>query len=137
MAILSAVELNEQAELAYVRGTYYVALLYSLTGYNSATTYSDITADEVTLGDGGYARLSYTYSASDLLAYNSGQPLSQKVAEFVHDNSSTDIIFTHVAVLREVSGTYTVVGIESVGEVAVLSSGKTARININILHGRV
>ena len=136
MAILSAEELNEQAELSYIRGTYYVALVYNLSGYNSSVTYSNIVSDEVTAGDGGYARLSFTYSSGDLLAYSSGQPLSQKVASFVHDNSSTDIIFTHVAILREVSGSYTVVGIESVGEVAILNSGKTARININILHGR-
>lgn len=136
MALISANELNEQAELAYVRGTYYVLLLNSATEYTSSTTYSDILSDEVTAGTGGYARLSYTYTSSDLLSFNNGQPLSQKIANFVHDGSSSDITFTHVALVREVSGTYSIVGIEAVGEVAVLSNGKTASINIDVLHGR-
>lgn len=135
MAIFSANELNQQAELSYIRGTYYVALLQSDTGYTASTTYSDILADEVTTGVGGYARLSYTYTAGDLAAYNSGQPLSQKIANFVHDGSSQDIQFNHVALLREVTGVYTIVAIEPVGEEAVLSNGETAEIKINILHG--
>lgn len=137
MAILSAEELSQQADLSYVRGTYYIALLYSTTGYDSGVDYSDITADEITAGTGGYARLSYTYTAADVLAYSNGQPLSQKIANFVHDGSSDDITFTHIALLRDVSGTYTVVAVESVGGVAVLSNGKTAAININVLHGRL
>jgi hypothetical protein len=135
MATFSATELNEQAELAYIRGTYYIALLNSEIGYTSSTVYVDILADEVTAGVGGYARLSYTYSAGDLLAYSSGQPLSRKVANFVHDGSSEQIVFTHVALLREVSGTYTIVGIDAVGEEVVLDNGQTAVINIDILHG--
>jgi len=136
MAIIPAGELNEQAELSYIRGTYYVALLYSESGFDSSADYNDILATEVTAGTGGYARLSYTYTIGDLLSYNNGQPLSQKIANFVHDGSSQDIVFTHVALLRQVSGVYTVVGIEAVGQTAVLSNGKTASININILHGR-
>jgi len=136
MAIVSATELNEQAELAYVRGTYYVLLLESNGDYAANVEYADILSDEVTIGTGGYARLSYTYTSADLLAYSNGQPLSQKVANFVHDGSSEDIVFTHVALVREVSGDYTIVGIESVGEVAILNNGKTATINIDILHGR-
>lgn len=136
MAIIPADELNKQAELSYIRGTYYIALLYSQTSFNSASDYDSILDAELTAGVGGYNRLSYTYSSSDLLPYNNGQPLSQKIASFVHDGSSDDIIFTHVALLREVDGDYSVVGIESVGEVAILNNGKTASININVLHGR-
>jgi len=136
MAFFSAEELNEQAELAYVRGTYYVALLNSNSGYNSDVTYSDITADEVTAGLGGYARLSYTYSSSDLLAYSNGQPVAQKTANFVHDGSSGDIVFTHVALIRQVGSDYTVVAIDDVGQTATLSNGNTAQVNIKFLHGR-
>ena len=136
MAIFSAAELNEQAELAYVRGTYYVALLNSSIGFNETITYSDVTAAEVTAGTGGYARLTYTYTASDLLSYSSGQPLTQKTANFVHDGSSGDIVFTHVALLRLVGVDYTVVAVESVGRTVTLSNGDTAQINIGILHGR-
>lgn len=136
MAIIPADELNQQAGLSYIRGTYYVALLYSETGFDSASDYDSVLDAELTPGVGGYARLSYAYTSSDLLSYNNGQPLSQKIANFVHDGSSDDIVFTHVALLRQVGGVYTVVGIESVGEVAILSNGKTASININILHGR-
>ena len=136
MAVLSQAELNQQAELSYVRGTYEVALTYQLSGYTSAVTPANIATDEVTVGTAGYARLTFTYTNADLLAYNNGQPLAQKVASFVHDGSAADIVFTHVALLRDVGGTKTVVAVESVGSIATLSSGKTAVININLLHGR-
>ena len=136
MAVLSQAELNQQAELSYVRGTYEVALTFSLSGYTSAVTAANIAADEVAVGTAGYARLTFNYTNADLLAYNNGQPLAQKVASFVHNGAAADIVFTHVAILRDVSGTKTVVAVESVGSVATLSSGKTAVININLLHGR-
>ena len=72
MAVLTSAEVNEQADLSYVRGTYYVALTYTTSNYNSSLSYSTVQADEVTAGSGGYARLSYTYSAADLLAYSNG-----------------------------------------------------------------
>ena len=136
MAILSGAELNQQAGLSYIRGTYYVALLESEYNYSSTINYANVIADEVTAGTGGYARLSYTYINADLLAYANGQPLTQKTANFVHNGSAQDIIFTHVALLRLVSGTYTVVGVQSVGETVVLNNGNTAAIRIGLLHGR-
>lgn len=136
MAIFSSEELNEQAELAYLRGTYYVALLNNPSGYNETVTYADIVSDEVTAGVGGYARLSYTYDSGDLESYSNGQPLARKTASFVHNGSSGDIEFDHVAILREVSGSYTVVAIEPVGVTTTLSEGNTAVINIDFLHGR-
>lgn len=136
MAILSAAELNQQAGLSYVRGTYYVALLNSANNYDSTINYGNVTANEVPAGTGGYARLSYTYINADLLAYANGQPLSDKIANFVHDGSAQDITFTHVALLRLVSSTYTVVGVQSVGETVILNNGDTASITIRFLHGR-
>ena len=136
MAVISAAELNQQAELAYVRGTYYVALVNSNTGFNETVSYSDITSSEVTVGTGGYARLTYSYTTSDLLSYDRGQPLTQKTASFVHDGSSGDIVFTHVALLRLVGTDYTVVAVESVGRTVTLSGGNTAQVNIKFLHGR-
>ena len=136
MAILSAAELNQQAGLSYVRGTYYVALLNSANNYDSTINYAGVVADEVPAGTGGYARLSYTYINGDLLAYANGQPLSDKIANFVHNGSAQNITFTHVALLRLVSSTYTVVGVQSVGETVVLNNGNTAAITIRFLHGR-
>lgn len=136
MAVISRAELNEQAGLAYVRGTYEVALTYQLSGYTSTVTAANIASDEVAAGTAGYARLTFTYTNADIIAYNNGQPLARKVASFVHDGSAADIVFTHVALLRDVSGTKTVVAVESVGSIATLSGGKTAVINIDLLHGR-
>jgi len=136
MAILSTSELYQQAELSYIRGTYYVALTQTATGYTSSVLYSNIVADEVTAGTAGYARLSFTYSATDLLAYSSGQPLIQKTAQFIHDNSTDIMEFNHVAILREVNSAYTVVAVDSVGADVKLTSGNTATIRINLLHGR-
>lgn len=136
MAVISAEELEDQAELSYIRGTYEVALLDSEETFDQTVVIADIVADEVVAGTGGYARLTFTYEAADIAAYSNGQPLSQKIANFVHDGSSEDIVFTHVALIRNVGGTRTVVGVESVGSTAVLSNGETAAVNINLLHGR-
>ena len=78
MAVLSAAELDSQAELSYVRGTYYVALTNATTNYTTTTTYATIQNDEVSTSNGGYTRVSYTYLASDILAYSNGQPLTKK-----------------------------------------------------------
>ena len=136
MAVLTSAEVNEQAELSYVRGTYSVALtLQTTTDYTSAVSLATIETDEVTVGDGGYARLTYTYDAADLLAYSNGQPLAQKQANFVHDGSSTDIEFNYVVLLRTVGADTTVVGFQKLAEVVNLTNGNFARFDINILHG--
>ncbi len=136
MAVLTSAEVNEQAELSYVRGTYSVALtLQTSTDYTSAVSLATIETDEVTVGDGGYARLTYTYDAADLLAYSNGQPLAQKQANFVHDGSSTDIEFNYVVLLRTVGSDTTVVGFQKLAEVVNLTNGNFARFDINILHG--
>ena len=136
MAVLTSAEVNEQAELSYVRGTYSVALtLQTSTDYTSGVSLATIETDEVTVGDGGYARLTYTYDAADLLAYSNGQPLAQKQANFVHDGSSTDIEFNYVVLLRTVGADTTVVGFQKLAEVVNLTNGNFARFDINILHG--
>jgi hypothetical protein len=136
MAVLTSAEVNEQAELSYVRGTYSVALtLQTSTDYTSGVSLATIEADEVTVGDGGYARLTYTYDAADLLAYSNGQPLAQKQANFVHDGSSTNIEFNYVVLLRTVGADTTVVGFQKLAEVVNLTNGNFARFDINILHG--
>lgn len=136
MAVLTSAEVNEQAELSYVRGTYSVALtLQTSTDYTSGVSLATIEADEVTVGDGGYARLTYTYDAADLLAYSNGQPLAQKQANFVHDGSSADIEFNYVVLLRTVGVDTTVVGFQKLAEVVNLTNGNFARFDINILHG--
>ena len=135
MAFLSAAELQDQAELSYVRGTYYVALTNASADYTSTTTYATIQADEVSTSNGGYSRVSYTYSNSDLLAYSNGQPLTQKVATFVHDGTTGNIDFNHVVLLRELSGTYSVVSYETLPELTTITPGNQAKINIDITHG--
>lgn len=135
MAVLTSAEVNEQVGLSYIRGTYKVALTFSVTNYTSALSLATVVADEVTVGDGGYARLSYTYTSADLLAFSNGQPLAEKVATFVHNGSSTDMTFNSVVILRDVSGTLTVVGYQQLSEAVVLSNGNFAKININLLQG--
>lgn len=135
MAVLSAAELDAQAELSYVRGTYYVALTNASTDYTASTTYATIQSDEVSTTDGGYTRVSYTYTSSDVLAYSNGQPLSKKIATFVHDGSTGTIDFNYVVLLREVSGTYEIVGFQKLAESAVITAGNHAKINISVLHG--
>ena len=135
MAVITAAEARAQSELAYIRGTYYIALTNSSTGYNSSTTYATIQADEVTAGNGGYQRLSFTYVSDDLEAYTVGQPFSLKVANFVHDGSSTNMVFNHVVLLREVSSVYSVVAFQDLGQTFTLESGNYIRIDIDLTHG--
>lgn len=135
MAVLSAAEVREQAGLVYTRGTYYIALTNSTTNYTFQTIYSKVQADEVASGAGGYARLSYTYTTSDLQAFVTGQPLAKKIATFIHDGSSGIIDFNYVVLLREVAGVYSVVGFQSLGTNITLLAGQLVRININLLHG--
>lgn len=135
MAVLSQAELIDQAEAVYIQGTYKIALTYNLTEYTDTVSLSTVETDEVNIGDGGYARLSYNYTSSDLETYSNGQPFTEKTAEFVHDGSSTEIRFNHIVLLRDVSGTVTVVGYQNLDEVAVLTNGSTARIKINLIHG--
>jgi hypothetical protein len=137
MAVLSAEELALQAALIYAGNTYEVLLLNKTSGtYQDSTAYADILSDEVTPGDGGYSRLSFTYAVEDIGSYSNGIPLDEKVAIFAHDGSSTDITFNHIALVRNDSGSFTLVAIENIGERAILSAGQTATININLLFGK-
>lgn len=135
MAILTSAEVTDQAEAAFIQGTYKIALTYNLTDYTDSVSLATVQNDEVNTGDGGYARLSFTYSSSDLEAYENGQPFTEKTAQFVHDGSSTEIKFNHVVLLRDVSGTESVVGFQTLDEVVVLNNEATARIKINNLFG--
>lgn len=135
MAVLTSAEITDQSESAYIQGTYKIALTFNVTPYTDSVSLTTVETDEVTVGDGGYARLSYTYTSSDLQTYSNGQPFAEKTAEFVHDGSSTDITFNHIVLLRDVGGTVSVVGYQTLNTTAVLTNGRTARIKINILHG--
>lgn len=135
MAVLSQQELADQAELIYARGTYYVLLLNNITAsYSAATTYSDIIANEVPVGTGGYARLSFTYTAPDFTDTTYGVSIASKTATFIHDGSGTPLQFTHVALVRLQNSIYKLVALQSVGDVAVVDKGSTAKINLNFVH---
>lgn len=135
MAVLTSAEVISQAQDAYIQGTYKIALTFTNTNYTDSVSLATVEADEINVGDGGYARLSFSYTAADLQTYANGQPFVEKVADFVHDGSSTNITFNHVVLLRDVGGTVSVVGYQSLGADSILGSGNTARININLTHG--
>ena len=135
MAVLTSAEVIDQAGLSYIRGTYEIALTFSGTDYEGNVSLATVEADEVTAGSGGYARLSYTYGNTDLDTFGNGQPFVLKTARFVHDGSSGNIVFNHVVLLRNISGTKTVVGYQILPETVTLSNGNFARINIRITHG--
>lgn len=135
MAVLTSAEVIDQAQDIYIQGSYEVALTNSLTNYTASVSLATVEADEINTGDGGYARLSYSYTAQDLATYSNGQPFTQKTANFVHDGSSTAIVFNHVVLLRNIGGTRTVLGYQSLSGTTTLTNGNTARIKINILHG--
>lgn len=135
MAILTASELTNQAKLSYGYGMYYLLLLNNITAnYTGTTTYADILADEVVNGRGGYDRLNFTYSPTDITTGVNGANIPPRVATFVHDGGPDDIVFTHIALVRLDDGVYTLMAIESLGESVTLTAGNTARIELNFLH---
>lgn len=137
MAVLCSEEIEFQAETLYTNTSYEVFLLYKPTGtYTDADTYASVIADEVTLGTGGYSRVSFTYLGTDLNPYSNGIPLNVKTVVFTHDGSSSDIIFNHVGLARVDGATYSLVAIENIGETARLTGGIIATIDIGILYGR-
>ena len=89
MAVLTSAEVVDQAEAAYIQGTYKIALTYNLTAYTDAVSLATVETDEINTGDGGYARLSYTYSSSDLATYKNGQPFTEKK---LHNLSMMDLL---------------------------------------------
>lgn len=135
MAVLTSAEVIDQAQDIYIQGSYEIALTNSTSNYTNSVSLATVEADEVNTGDGGYARLSYSYTNQDLGTYGNGQPFTQKTANFVHDGSSTAIVFNHVVLIRNISGTRTVLGYQSLGVTTTLTNGNTAKININLTHG--
>ena len=135
MAILTTSELTNQARLSYGYGTYYLLLLNNITAsYTGSTTYADILSDEVVAGRGGYSRLSFTYSTTDITAGINGANIPPRVATFVHDGGPDGIVFTHIALVRFDGSEYTLVAVESLGESVTLTAANTARIELNLLH---
>lgn len=137
MAVLCSEEIELQAQTLYTNTSYEVFLLYKPTGtYTDADTYASVIADEVTLGAGGYARVSFSYLSTDLNPYSNGVPLNVKTVVFAHDGSASDIVFNHIGLARVDDGDYSLVAIENIGETARLTGGIIATIDIGILYGR-
>lgn len=101
-ASISSAEVTGSVTQRYV-GQFFEAALINAPGvsYSPGTT-SDATflSFEVAQGTAGYSREVISYSGGDVTAYeDQGVGLATKVTVFPHDGTTTDIAFTHVALL--------------------------------------
>lgn len=128
MAVLSTAEIRKQAESILLNRTFQCLLLNnSGVAFEPAATYAEIASSEVTVGDGGYARLDFSYTSADIQDIVSGVVTETKRAIFTHDGSNNPIVYDHFAIVEELTvdqvTSYEVVAIQPLGFTGRLSQG--------------
>ena len=137
-AKISPAELTALVTNRYV-GKYYEARLINAPGtsYVPGTT-TDVTflGNEVTQGTGGYERQVINIVGGDVSAYSDdGVALATKATIFTHDGGSTQITFSHVA-LVEGNGNVSALGTNSAAPSAGVNGTYTALPTITGGSGR-
>lgn len=110
--------------------------------FDGDSTYEEIAAAEVTAGDGGYARLDFSYTAQDIEEMVSGIVSGTKRAIFIHDGSVNPIIYDHFVIVEKIpdgaSFTYDVVAIQPLGVTGrLVTGGEEAHFVINGRHKNI
>lgn len=117
----------------FVGTNYEIALINNPTAsFSSESVYANVILNEVTAGFGGYARLTFSYTGAEVLPYENGYPLTKKSAVFVHDGSADVMEFSHVAVIKEDSGSRELVAIHPIGSVISLTNGRLFQVDITL-----
>lgn len=135
MAAVVSSYLTRRAESFYVGKTYQILLLNVTDGalFTAASQYADILPYEITLADGGYSRIEFTYQSTDILSYYNGIPLRKKTVRFVHDNSESTMRYTHYALVEKEDPNYYLVGIEALPSRVILTNGMVSEISVRIV----
>lgn len=128
MAILSTAEIRKQAEGILLNRTFQCLLLYNNgVSFTPSATYQDLLDKEVTIGDGGYSRLEFSYTLSDIEDIVAGIVTKTKKAIFIHDGSNNPIVYDHFALVEKKTidsvVSYSVVAIQPFGFTGRLSKG--------------
>lgn len=143
MAIVSSAELNSQAEGFLLNRTFQCLLCNNnATAFTASTNYAEIVATEVTAGDGGYQRIEFTYSPTDIADIVAGIITATKRANFVHDGSASRIVFDHFVIVEKITvnsvDTFEVVAVQPLGYIASLDTGgDIAQFAINTRHKNI
>lgn len=140
MALLSTAEIRKQAERILLNRTFQCLLLNNNgVAFDASASYASIAAKEVALGDGGYSRLEFTYTSTDIEDIVAGIVTKTKRAVFIHDGSVNPIVYDHFAIVEKTVvnsvTSYSVVAVQPLGVTARLSTGgEEAQFVINGRH---
>lgn len=119
MAILSTTELNRHARTAVTNRNFEAALLNSSRIYSTETAYDVLIQDEVSLGAGGYSRIDFTFSDSDIVTTATGTNTVSRYLTWFHDGTADPYTFDHIMVVERIFAQplpeYYVVGIYDLG----------------------
>lgn len=107
------------------------------TVFTPQTTYNLLTVKEVPITAGGYGRLSYTYSESDINVVVGRATTAQKYFEWIHNGNSTPMRFDTLIIFERIAvqplDTINVVSIHDLGGVQELTTGgNIARFSLQV-----
>lgn len=103
MATVSASELTNQVSENYAGGDRFYGLLVNHTGsaLTVNNTLAEVVVNEISYTAGGYQRIEFFYSSSDINTYSSGVSVDAKRLTFTHDGTgSGNWTFNNIAILR-------------------------------------
>lgn len=103
MATVAATELTNQVANSYAGADRFYGLLVNNigSGLTVNTTLQEVIANEIPQSPGGYQRLEFFYSDTDINTYAAGVSVDAKRLTFTHDASGTgDWTFNNVAIIR-------------------------------------
>jgi hypothetical protein len=138
MSVVSEIELEKHIKTITNNRQFEAGLFLSGgTPFTSASDHNSLTTKEVPASAGGYTRLSYTYTESDVSVLVSKATTTSKYFEFIHNGNSIPMRFDTFVVFERIAAQpldiVNIVSIHSLGGVQELTSGgNIARFNLQV-----
>jgi hypothetical protein len=138
MALLSSSELAARAENAITSRTFEAVLLNIGTDLLSAnSSYTSLVAKEVSTDNGGYTRIQFSFTSSDIVESATGAKTAKRFLTWFHDGTSGEIVFDALLIVERIAAQpldqYNVVALESLGIPYTLSlAGDRGRFSFSI-----
>jgi len=119
MSIISTAELTRHAEVALTERTFEAILLNRSIRYSADTSYATFVADEVNTNAGGYSRIEFSFTSSDIVPTSTGASTASKYLTWFHNGNQNPINFDHILVVERTFAQplpiYTVVSVYDLG----------------------
>lgn len=138
MSVVSGPELVSQIKNIAVDRTFEALLLFSDgNNYNLSTSYETLIADEVADTAGGYQRLEFTFSESEVALFLYGASTSTKYITWIHNGNSESIKFDTILIVERIFAQplpeYKVIAIQPLGlPYELIDSGDRARFAFRV-----